>query len=315
MLSTFLLGLSAIYLLYNFSTFVYLYVFHRSRLDRYQSTGGSQKRSWALVTGASDGIGKGFATQLCQRGFNVVIHGRNRTKLQNVAEDLERQYPHISVRVAVLNVYPITEEMVDGMLADLDDLDVTILINNVGGAGPVSPAFRDLEALSHGEIATLLAINISFTTMLTAKFLAKLRHRHLPALIINLGSITGSIPSPYLSVYAGTKAYIQSWSQSLACEMKAAGRDVEVMGLIVGEVAASWGPEKPTSFLRPSSFHFAGSALNRVGCGRRTLIPYIGHALAFAVIGRMPQWLADKILIGIAKQLKENEERVAAKKT
>lgn len=306
-------ALGAVYLLYKLSAICHLHFIHSSTLRRYRHSAGSNDRAWALVTGASDGIGKGFATQLCRRGFNVVIHGRNQSKLQGVADDLQRQYPGVSVRLAVLDAHPITEELLDAMIAGFDDLDITVLINNVGGSGPVNPIFRDLEALSYSDISTLLAINISFPTALTAKFLAKRRGRQGPTLIMNTGSFTGGMQSPYLSVYAGTKAYIESWSRSVACEMKADGRDVEIIGLIIGEVAASFDREKPTSFTRPSSLDFAGTALDKVGCGQRVITPYIGHALPILAMRLMPEWLADKILIGIAKQLKERDEQLVEK--
>lgn len=199
------------------------------------------------------------------------------------------------------------------MLAGFDDVNVTVLINNVGGSGPVNPIFRNFHALSYSEISTLLAINISFATLLTAKFLARRRGKLGPTLVMNAGSFTGSMQSPYLSVYSGTKSYIEGWSRSLACEMKAEGQDVEVIGLIIGEVAASWDREKPTSFTRPSSLKFAGAALDKVGCGRRIITPYIGHALPMKLMHSMPQWVADRILIGVAKELKGNDERLAQK--
>lgn len=125
---------------------------------------------------------------------------------------------------------------------------------------------------------------------------------------------TGALQSPYLSVYAGTKAYIESWTRSLACEMKADGDNVEVLGLIVGEVQASWNREEPTNFMKCSSRRLATDALNKVGCGRRIVTPYIGHDVAGYAVKLMPEWLADTILIGVAKQMKEKDEKIAAKK-
>lgn len=124
------LGLfTASYLLYRTTRLLYLHYLHRSSLARYQHPKDS-KRAWALVTGASDGIGKGFAQELCQRGFNVVIHGRNENKLQGVADELRKQWPDASISIAVLDAYPITEKALDEMVASLSELPITVLVNN-----------------------------------------------------------------------------------------------------------------------------------------------------------------------------------------
>lgn len=305
-------GITAIYLAYHTIRFLHIHFLHRSTLPRYQHPHDSKQRAWALVTGASDGIGKGFAEELCQRGFNVVIHGRNRSKLEGVADELRKRWPNATVRIAVLDAYPITEKALDEMIASLNDLSITVLINNVGGAGPISPIFRQLNALSYEDISTLIGINQDFPVTLTAKLLPKFRAEQ-PALIVNVGSFTGGLQSPYLSVYAGTKAYIESWSRSLACEMKADGDDVEVMGLIVGEVQASH-DRSPTTLIKCSSRRLATDALNKVGCGRRIITPYIGHELPGFAMNVMPEWMADAILVGIAKKMKVRDESIAAKK-
>lgn len=304
--------ITSIYLAYQLGTFIHIHFFHQSALSRYKHSKDSKQPAWALVTGASDGIGKGFAEELCQRGFNVVIHGRNRSKLQGVADALKKQWPEVTIRLAVLDAHPITETALDDMIASLSDLPITVLVNNIGGAGPISPIFRQLSALSYDDVSTLIGINLEFAVNLTAKLLPAFRARQ-PGLVLNVGSFTGGLQSPYLSVYAGTKAYIESWSRSLACEMKADGEDIEVLGLIVGEVQASFDREKPTSFTRCSSRRLAHDALNKVGCGRRIVTPYVGHELAGVVVKLMPEWLADKILIGIAKQMKQKDEQMAKK--
>lgn len=313
-LSIIVLGvITLLSLAYETFIFVNHHFLHHSKLSRYQHPKNRpEERAWALVTGASDGIGKGFAGELCRRGFNVIIHGRNQGKLQGVADDLKKQYPEASIQLAVLDAYPISEKTLDKMIAGFKDLHITGLVNNVGGSGPISPIFRQLSALSYEDVSTLIGINLDFPVMLTSKLLPLLRTRQ-PALVVNVGSFTGNLQSPYLSVYAGTKAYIESWSRSLACEMKADGYDIEVMGLIVGEVQSSWDREKPTSFTRCSSARLATDALDKVGCGRRIVTPYIGHALPGIAMKFIPERVADSILIGIAKQMKQKDEELASK--
>jgi short-subunit dehydrogenase len=68
------------------------------------------------------------------------------------------------------------------------------------------------------EIDTLIDVNITFATQLTRAILPQL-FESKPALIINIGSFCGQLPSPYLTPYAGSKAYIEAWSQSLRTEL------------------------------------------------------------------------------------------------
>lgn len=179
---------ATVWLAYQIASFLYIHFIHSSGLSRYAP---GEERPWALVTGSSDGIGKGFAEELCQRGFNVAIHGRNRSKLDGVAKDLKKQWPEASIRIAVLDAYPTTEEALDQMIASINDLPITVLINNVGGSGPISPIFRQLSALSYEDIATLIGINLDFPVALTAKLLPMFRARQ-PTLIMNVGSFVSA---------------------------------------------------------------------------------------------------------------------------
>lgn len=90
--------------------------------------------SWALVTGASDGIGRGFADELLERGFNVLLHGRNAAKLQNIQAELARTHPKRSVDIVVADAskngdaYKAVTDKVKALPGKL-----VILVNNVGG--------------------------------------------------------------------------------------------------------------------------------------------------------------------------------------
>lgn len=94
---------------------------------------------WALVTGASDGIGVGFAEELASQGFNVILHGRNAEKLQTVSETLQAQFPGRKFKILVLDAVQDAGNVdkIQAALAEFKDLNLKVLINNVGGM--VSP--------------------------------------------------------------------------------------------------------------------------------------------------------------------------------
>ncbi len=85
---------------------------------------------WAVVTGATDGIGKEYARELARRGMKVVLIARNPEKLQRVAEELGRETKsQISTVVADFSKGP---EIYPGIRLALNDLDIGVLVNNVG---------------------------------------------------------------------------------------------------------------------------------------------------------------------------------------
>ncbi|CAF4357717.1 unnamed protein product, partial [Adineta steineri] len=93
----------------------------RSSLMQYHSD-----TIWALVTGASDGIGKAIALELSSRGFKVILHGRNRTKLEAVAKELKGE-----TKIFVMDGSNFSRNDIDRMKQELQSLEIGILINNV----------------------------------------------------------------------------------------------------------------------------------------------------------------------------------------
>ena len=90
-------------------------------------------QSYAVITGATDGIGKSLAKDLYRKGFNVIVHGRNEKKLQATVEEIKALREDGTVESFIADA---TSPSVDfaGIAKRFDDLNVTLLINNVGGA-------------------------------------------------------------------------------------------------------------------------------------------------------------------------------------
>ena len=302
-------GALAIYALYKLVDFTYLHFIRPSSLPRYfHAPGGRAARPWALVTGASDGIGKGFAEELCFRGFNVILHGRNEEKLNAVKEGLSAQWPDRLVRIIVIDAHHVSNDIaIEGLAIALKEVYITVLINNIGGAGPVHPAWKELHRRTGKEVDALIDINLRFSTHITRALLPILL-RNTPSLVLNVGSISGDIPTPYATVYSGAKAYNMAWSRSLKAEMSAEKKDVEVIGILVGETQS--GHEKrELSFFVPSSRTLACSALDKVGCGRAIVTSFTPHALQKTFVDCMPPWLIERMMVKIGKEEKATEDK------
>ncbi|KAK5069244.1 hypothetical protein LTR16_009524, partial [Cryomyces antarcticus] len=127
-------ALAAIGLLY---ISVKLFSFVRVLLSLFVLPGASlskfgRKGTWAVVTGASDGIGKEYATQLADKGFNIVLVSRTQSKLDTLARELESKYASVQTKTVAMDFAQNRDSDYDMLKRHIADLDISILINNVG---------------------------------------------------------------------------------------------------------------------------------------------------------------------------------------
>lgn len=286
--------LTAVYLIASFLQFIFLYL-RPSSLLSYRH----KKESWALVTGASDGIGFALAHELCCSGFNVILHGRNPAKLERVKSTLTHAFPSTQIRLIVVDAsLPVSASSLQRLVAGIKDVHLSILVNNVGGTSAISQTFKTLTDFTHNEVDALLNLNSRFATHLTRALLPLLQ-RNQPGLIINVGS-AASMGIPYLAVYSGTKGFNMSWGKSLQMELTAEGQNISVMGVVVGNVQSA-GNKSDASLFTPTSQVMAKAILDRVGCGKSIVIPYLPHALQTSPLGWLPEVIVQKLMINAVK--------------
>lgn len=294
------LGVAAVsYTSLRFLRFIYLYA-RPSSVKRYLYG----PSPWALVTGASDGIGLGIAQELATNGFNVILHGRNPEKLERTKIQLEGELKSVQFRVAVLNASSATGQQIEDLAASLDSLNLTILVNNVGGGATV----QALEKNTAEELDFLININARFPAQLTKALLPKLTRPDGPTLIMNIGSLADS-GVPYATVYGGSKAFNMAMSTSLAVEIKAEGKNIEVLAIPVGRVTDVAHSKEPSSFFTPTARTMAKACVDRVGCGRRVVVGYVGHAMQKFLIDQMPWIVYEMLVVPTMRDRKAEEER------
>lgn len=176
----------------------------------------------ALVTGASSGIGYEISRQLAKEGHNLVLVARRRERLEELAACLRREH---SCRVHVIAIdlaQPGAPETLHRKLRD-ENIPVDILVNNAGvgtrGSFLKIPTEREL-----GEIQ----LNVVALTHLCKLFGTDMVERGLGK-ILNIASVAGFIPGPYMSVYHASKAFVLSFSEGLRQELKGTGVSVTVV--------------------------------------------------------------------------------------
>ncbi|KAK6463487.1 3-ketoacyl-CoA reductase [Scheffersomyces coipomensis] len=245
---------------------------------------GAKQGNWAVVTGASDGIGKEYALQLASKGLNIVLISRTQSKLELIATDIETKYK-VETKIIAFDVSTDESTNYDRIAETIKDLPVTILINNVGQSHSIPVPFLETE---DKELRDIITINNTATLKITqvvapiiASTVAK-QSKKIRGLILTMGSFGGLLPTPYLATYSGSKAFLQAWSSALAGELKPQGIDVEL--IISYLVTSAMSKIRRTSLLIPNPKQFVKATLN--GVGRRngaqeryaTNTPYWTHA-------------------------------------
>ncbi|OCL02428.1 NAD(P)-binding protein [Glonium stellatum] len=305
----FLAGVGAVaaaYALFCLFRAVHTYFLRPTSLARYLSDDAAHP-SWALVTGSTDGIGLGFAKELCARGFNVLLHGRNHEKLLRIKSELMTAFPTRSVAIAVADASDFDQTSLYALVEQASNLPeggrLRILVNNVGGAHHLigKGIFHPLRDTNLDEVDKLINVNVRFPTRLTAALLPVLtRDVNTSLLIINMGSIAGITNMPYVVVYSATKAFNLAFSEALGKEMKAQGLAVKSLGFVIGSVDTPGAPkDSQGAILVTEPQHMAKACLDRSGCGQWVLAGIWSHWVLSILLKVTPEF----VLIGKIKGL------------
>ncbi|HVS43157.1 MAG TPA: SDR family NAD(P)-dependent oxidoreductase [Candidatus Dormibacteraeota bacterium] len=172
---------------------------------------------YAVVTGASSGIGAEFATQLAAAGFNLVLVARRRERLAELADRLRAEH---GTNSEVVELDLAGEGAVSELARRTQHLDIGLVVASAGGLTSGQFVANSLEA----ETA-LLALNLVVPMQLAHVYGGLFASRRRGALIL-LASTVAFAPAPYLANYAAAKAYIASLGQALNYELKRSGVDV-----------------------------------------------------------------------------------------
>ena len=182
-------------------------------------------KRWAIVTGASSGIGLEFARQLSRSGHPVLAIARRRERLEALTKQAAEHGGHIESLSADLA----TEQGLALVSRRVEELgEIELLINNAGVATAGDFVRQPLDP-EIGEIK----LNVEAVVKLTQHVLGPMVERRHGA-IINLASVVGFQPFPHFAVYAATKAFVLSFSEALAEELKGTG--VRILALCPGSV-------------------------------------------------------------------------------
>lgn len=190
----------------------------------------------ALVTGASSGLGIGYAHQLAERGADLVLVARRQARLEALAVELAEKYGTDSTVIPMDLARP---EAVAELVADLRSREITVgtLVNNAGFG--TFGNFVDLDPVRELEE---LAVNVRALTALTQALLPDLLATAVTsphgAALVNLASTAAFQPVPHMAVYGATKAYVLSFTEALWYETRRTG--LKVVAVCPGSVSTEF---------------------------------------------------------------------------
>lgn len=253
-------------------------------------------QAWALVTGASSGIGTEFARQLAARQYNLVLTARREDRLRALAGELESAHgirTHvIASDLAVAGAADILWNAVEAA-----GVPCNVLINNAG--------FGDRGAFSHADrkrTSEMIQLNVNALVELTQHAVPGMLARR-SGYILNVASTAAFQPGPNMAVYFATKSFVLSFSEALHTELEGTGVSATTLcpGPTESEFFDSARMDGSRLFMRklPSSAEVAALGLEAMFGRKRTVI----HGFSNRMGARTAQWMPRALVLRVTKKL------------
>lgn len=248
---------------------------------------------WAVVTGATDGIGKAYATALAKKGMSVVLISRTEAKLKEVqGEILGRGCSGIDVKCIVCDYSKFDATSQAVVKKVLDELDIGLLVNNVGVSYRYPLYFHELP---DEEVANLLSMNVESTVWMTRMVVPGMLKRQRGA-IVNISSGSALYTLPLLAEYSGAKSFVEKFSRAINAEYR--GKGITCQCQVPFYVATKLAKMRP-SLTVPTPTAFVNMAINWVGYPDALVQPFWIHALQGWIMHQIPDFVVAKVIMAM----------------
>lgn len=223
------------------------------------------KGSWAAITGCTDGIGLEFAIQLAKRGFNIVMLARNREKMNEKEELIKRANPNVQVMKLLIDFQQSGDETkLERIVEQLKEVDVSVLVNNVG-IGTDNTPLLDMDMQ---RALDMIVVNCIPQTVLTQLFMPKFEQRAFKSAIVDLSSVASLISFPGKEIYSATKYFNKSLSNSFS--MITTPGKIDFIALKPGFVTTPLTHNRPEDFITCNTAECVNGTLKALGHKRET---------------------------------------------
>lgn len=233
-----------------------------------------------MISGSTDGIGLAMAKELATRGHSIIVIGRNEEKLANTKsqlEAIETVGEVMTVKIDLSDTSPENFERIRRQI-DPENRDIGILINNAGTFPSIFTRFCNGDP---SYLRDIMNVNMLAVVLLTHMILPGMLKRGR-GLVVNVSSMLGAIPAPYMSVYGPTKSFVDAFSRILQIEYSS--HPVDIINLTPGAVStklfeATARLEKLTPF-NPSPEDYARTSINALATGISSYCGTMAHGFS-----------------------------------
>lgn len=231
---------------------------------------------WCLIAGCTQGIGKAYVEALAKRKLSIILLDTSLEKLKKIAKDMQTTY-NIQIKIIELDI---TKDNInyENIKDEILGLEIGILINNLS----VAPSYPDyfLELYNKEKVyRDIICCNILLFTNICQLLLPQMVERRR-GIIINVASTFAMIPSPLMTVFAASKAYVLKFSKDIAVEYEKDG--IIVQCLCPGSVASV--PDSVSEgWITPSPKKYVESAIMTIGKDKITT-GFFPHTVLMALL-------------------------------
>uniref|UniRef100_A0A1I7RML7 Very-long-chain 3-oxoacyl-CoA reductase n=1 Tax=Bursaphelenchus xylophilus TaxID=6326 RepID=A0A1I7RML7_BURXY len=255
----------------------------------------------AVITGATDGIGKAFAYELAEKGFDLVLISRTQSRLDQTAAEIKEKHEKLKVDTISFDFSQTSiAAYEENLLKKLDNYEIGVLINNVGAAYEYPDI---LSEHPYTELANVLNIDALPVTVLSAYVLKQMSTRK-KGVILNVSSSAAAIPLGLWAVYSASKKYVNWLGDAIRKEYRGSG--VLIQTFVPLKVATKMSKQEKTSLFVPSPAKYAKSALGTVGLANETtgyFFHQVQHEVAFKIL---PEFVVDFFSNIVSRTLKKD---------
>lgn len=260
--------------------------------------------SWAVVTGATDGIGKAVAKELAKRGLNLVLISRSKDKLDAVSEEIKKSN---DVEVKTISYDFSNPNDYESLSSVIQPLDIGLLVNNVG----ISYDHPDFY-LHYDEKYFDDMVNINITSVLKmTRIVLKQMVERKKGLLVHLSSSSSLQIVPFLSVYSASKVFVNNFSESLHHEYSKSGIKSQVVYPYF--VATKLSKLRPNGLMVPSAEQYAQQMVNAIGLSK-SMSGFWFHEIFLAITSILPKWFVVMQTKKMMDATRRRWERKQAKK-
>lgn len=254
---------------------------------------------WAVVTGATNGIGETYCHELASRGLSILLISRNETKLQKTSQDIKLKYPDVETDYIVRDFTDSKEKSVALFKSTLNaklmekskDGGIGMLINSVGLANDLPTVVHELD---EEAVKNMLYVNNDGTMMMTRAVLPLMVERQSGAIIIVSSASGRAHPTPMLSVYSATKSFGNQLGRSMFYEYKEQG--IDCLSITPYYFISGMYQPKKSSYLAPYPDVIVKRSLKVLGHVGEAW-GHFPHSLTVVIQALIPHSVGDKMFM------------------